>query len=160
LAGGESSRLYQALVYDQQVAQTVNCNADLHEDLGLLVFRIVLASGKPVEVAKKALMEQIDNVLKNGVTDAEVAKAKNRLLTSELRERETVNGKANALGEAAVLYGDASRVNTELPLIQAVTAAQVKDVMSKYITAKKKVVIEYMPESMKTTGKQKNGKKS
>src|ERR1051325_10266212 len=160
LAGGESSRLYQALVYEQQVAQAVNCNADLHEDLGLLVFRIVLASGKPVEVAKKALMEQIDNVLKKGVTDGELAKAKNRLLTSELRERETVNGKANALGEAAVLYGDAGRVNTDLALIQAVTVPQVKDVLNKYISAKKKVVIEYLPQSMKTAEKQKNGKKS
>ena len=38
LAGGESSRLYQSLVYEQQVAQSVSCNADLHEDLGLLRF--------------------------------------------------------------------------------------------------------------------------
>ena len=61
LSGGASSRLYQAMVYEQQVAQAVSCSADLHEDLGLLVFRAVLASGKPVEVAKKSLTEQIEN---------------------------------------------------------------------------------------------------
>jgi zinc protease len=160
LSGGSSSRLYQALVYEQQVAQSVSCGADLHEDLGLLVFRAILASGKPVEVAKKSLTDQIDNVLKNGVTEAELAKAKNRLLTSKLLERETSNGKANALGDAAVVYGDAARVNTDLAMVQAVTTAQIKEVLGKYITGKKKVVIEYLPESMKTATKEKSEKKS
>ena len=160
LAGGASSRLYQAMVYEQQIAQAVSCSADLHEDLGLLVFRLVLASGKPVESAKKSLTDQIENVLKKGVTDLELAKAKNRLLTSKLLERETANGKANALGEAAVVYGDATRVNTDLAMVQAVTAAQIKDVLNKYVTGKKKVVIEYLPESMKTAIKEKSEKKS
>jgi len=160
LAGGASSRLYQALVYEQQIAQAVSCTADLHEDLGLLVFRAVLASGKPVEGAKKALADQIENVLKKGVTEAELDKAKNRLLTSKLLERETANGKANALGEAAVVYADATRVNTDLAMVQAVTAAQIKEVLNKYVTGKKKVVIEYLPESMKAASKEKSEKKS
>jgi len=160
LAGGVSSRLYQAMVYEQQVAQGVSCSADLHEDLGLLVFRAVLASGKSIEIGKKSLTDQIENVLKNGVTEAELAKAKNRLLTSKLLERETANGKANALGEAAVVYGDAARVNTDLAMMQAVTAAQIKEVLNKYITGKKKVVIEYLPESMKSARKEKSEKKS
>ena len=160
LSGGSSSRLYQALVYEQQVAQSVTCSADLHEDLGLLVFRAILASGKPVEIAKKSLTDQIDNVLKKGVTEAELAKAKNRFLTSKLMERETSNGKASALGEAAVVYGDATRVNTDLAMLQAVTVAQVKDVLNKYISGRKKVVIEFLPESMKAASKEKNEKKS
>ena len=45
-------------------------------------------------------------------------------------------------------------------MVQAVTAGQIKDVLNKYITGKKKVVIEYLPESMKTVSKQKDGKKS
>jgi zinc protease len=160
LSGGSSSRLYQALVYEQQVAQSVTCSADLHEDLGLLVFRAILASGKPVEIAKKSLTDQIDNVLKKGVTEAELAKAKNRFLTSKLMERETSNGKASALGEAAVVYGDATRVDTDLAMLQAVTVAQIKDVLNKYISGQKKVVIEYLPESMKAASKEKTEKKS
>jgi zinc protease len=160
LAGGASSRLYQAMVYEQQIAQSVSCSADLHEDLGLLVFRMILASGKPIETAKKSLADQIENVLKKGVTQAELDKAKNRLLTSKLLERETANGKANALGEAAVVYADAARVNTDLAMVQAVTAAQIKEVLNKYVTGKKKVVIEYLPESMKAASKEKSEKKS
>ena len=149
LAGGESSRLYEKMVYEQQVVQSVSCDADLREDLGLLAFRLILATGKTIPDAEKSLNKEIDDVLKNGVTEAELAKAKNRFLTGKLMERETVNGKASALGQAVVMYGDASRVNTDLGKLQAVTAAEIKEVMNRYISGKKKVVVEYLPETMK-----------
>jgi zinc protease len=62
-----------------------------------------------------------------------------------------VNGKANALGQAVVMYGDAMRVNTDLAKLQAVTADQIKEVVNKYIAGKKKVVLEYLPETMKAS---------
>jgi zinc protease len=149
LAGGESSRLYETMVYEQQVVQNVSCDSDLRQDLGLLAFRLVLASGKTIAEAEKSLNTEIEKVLKNGVTEAELDKAKNRFLTGKLQERETFDGKASALGQAVVLYGDAARVNTDLAKLQAVTTAQIKEVMNRYITGKKKVVVEYLPESMK-----------
>jgi zinc protease len=149
LAGGDSSRLYEKMVYEQQVVQSVSCDSDLREDLGLLVFRLILASGKTIADAEGSLTKQVDDVLKNGVTDEELQKAKNRFLTEKLEERETVNGKASALGQAVVMYGDASRVNTDLGKVQAVTTAQIKEVMNRYITGKKKVIVEYLPETMK-----------
>jgi zinc protease len=144
------------MVYEKQLAQTVSCNADLREDLGVLIFRAILASGKPIAEAEKMLSDQIDSVLKQGVTEAELEKAKNRYLTAKLLELETTNGKASALGEAAVVYGDAAHVNTALAKVQAVTAGQIREVLNKYISGKKKVVIEYLPESMKSaTGEKK-----
>jgi zinc protease len=149
LAGGDSSRMYQKMVYEQQVVQSVSCDSDLREDLGLLVFRLILASGKTIAEAEKSLNNEIDDVLKNGVTEAELEKAKNRFLTGKLEERETVNGKASALGQAVVVYGDPTRVNTDLAKLQAVTAAEIKEAMNRLISGKKKVVVEYLPETMK-----------
>jgi zinc protease len=149
LAGGDSSRMYQKMVYEQQVVQSVSCDADLREDLGLLVFRLILASGKTIADAEKSLNNEIDDVLKNGVTEAELAKAKSRFLTGKLEERETVNGKASALGQAVVTFGDPTRVNTDLAKLQAVTAPEIKAVMNRVISGKKKVVVEYLPETMK-----------
>jgi zinc protease len=160
LSGGESSRLYQSLVYEQQIAQQASFTADLNEDLGLLTARIILATGKSPEAAATALAAQIDKVLKEGVTEAELEKAKNRFLTGKLLERETNNGKASALGEAAVIYGDPNRVNTDLAKLQAVTPAEIKEVMNRYLAGKKKVVIEYLPEAMKAAAQTKEEKKS
>ena len=149
LAGGDSSRLYEKMVYEQQVVQSVSCDADLREDLGILAFRLILASGKTIADAEKSLNKEIDDVLKNGVTEAELEKAKNRFVTGKLEERETVNGKASALGQAVAMYGDPNRVNTDLAKLLAVTTGEIKDVMNRYMTGKKKVVVEYLPETMK-----------
>ena len=160
LAGGESSRLYQSLVYEQQVAQQASFDADLNEDLGLLTVRMILASGKSPAEAEKALGEQLNRILKDGVTPEELEKAKNRFLTGKLIERETNNGKASVLGQAAVVYGDPNRVNTDLARLQAVTAEQIKEVMNRYLATKKKVVIQYLPEAMKPAAPTKEAKKS
>jgi zinc protease len=153
LAGGESSRLYHALVYQQQIAARVSFDADLRQDLGLLNFRVILSSGKTLADAEKALDVEIQKVLKDGVTEDELNKAKNQYLTGKLRELQTANGKASAIGEAAVLYGNAEHVNKELAEVQAVTADQVKAALNKYIAGKKRVVIEYVPQAPKTASK-------
>jgi zinc protease len=159
LSGGQSSRLYQSLVYEQQVAQRASFDADLREDLGLLTFRVIVAGGKSLPEAEKSLNEQIENILKNGVSDAELDKAKNRFLTGKLMERETNNGKASALGEAAVIYRDPNHINTDLARYQAVTTSDVKDVLNKYLAGKKKILIEYLPETKKEAGKAEDTKK-
>ena len=105
MAGGESSRLYQSLVYEQQIAQQASFDTDLNEDLGLITMRLILASGKKPEDAEKALRAELDKIFKEGVTPEELEKAKSRFLTGKLIERETNNGKASALGQAAVVYG-------------------------------------------------------
>jgi len=40
-------------------------------------------------------------------------------------------------------------VNTDLAKLQAVTAPEIKEVLNRYLSGKKKVVLEYLPEAMK-----------
>ena len=68
-------------------------------------------------------------------------KAKNQLVTNELRQRETSNGKALALGSSAVLLGDPNRVNTELDRLQSVTAADIQRVAKKYFKQENRSVL-------------------
>ena len=157
LSSGESSRLYQALVYGQQIAQDAFASADLREDTGLFYFGAILASDKKVEDAERSLLVELKRMQDQPVSAAELDKAKNQLVTNELRERETTNGKSFALAEAAVLYGDPARANTNLDRLQAVTIADVQRVMKKYFTYTNRVVIYYLPESMRSTEKKVGG---
>ena len=147
LSSGESSRLYQALVYQQQVAQEAFAQADLREQLGLFILGAILASEKKPEEAEKSLLAELKRMQDSPVSAAELDKAKIQLVASELRERETSNGKAFALARAAVLLGDAARVNSDIEKLQAVTAADVQRVMKKYFTDSNRVVITYQSES-------------
>ena len=74
----------------------------------------VLSEGKKVEDVEKSMLAEIKKLQDAPVSAAELDKAKNQIITNQLRQRETSNGKALALGEAAVLLGDAARVNTDL----------------------------------------------
>ena len=149
LSAGESSRLYNALVYNQQLAAEVNSSADAREDAGLFVLLAVLSEGKKAADAEKSLLAEIKKLQDTPVAAAELEKAKNQLITQQLRQRETSNGKALALGEAAVLFGDPARVNTDLARLQAVTAADIQRVMKKYFTDTNRFVLHYLPEASK-----------
>jgi zinc protease len=147
LSRGRSSRLYQSLVYQQQVAQSANSNADLREDAGLFGLTAIVAAGKKPEDAEASLRAEIKKLQDTPVSAAELEKAKNQIITSQLRQRETNLGKSQALGGAAVLRGDPNRVNTDLERLQAVTAADVQRVARKYFTDENRYVFYYLPES-------------
>ena len=149
LSAGESSRLYHSLIYTQQLAAEADSNAETREDASLFVMLAVLSVGKKAEDAEKSLLAEIKKLQDAPVSAAELEKAKNQIITDQLRQRETSNGKALALGEAAVLLGDPARVNTDLARLQAVTAADVQRVMKKYFTDQNRLVIYYLPESAK-----------
>jgi len=147
LSQGRSSRLYQSLVYQQQLAANVNANAALREDVGLFTLTAFVANGKKPEDVEASLNAEIKTLQDTPVTAAELEKAKNQIVTSQLRQRETSLGKSQALGRAAVLLGEPNRVNTELDRLQAVTAADVQRVAQKYFTENNRYVFYYLPES-------------
>ncbi|MEO6487751.1 MAG: pitrilysin family protein [Thermoanaerobaculia bacterium] len=143
LGRGESSRLYQSLVYSKEIAQEVDAAADLRQDLGLFAVLAVMASDHDAAEGEKALRAEIRRMTDTPVSAAELEKAKNLLITAELRERETNDGVGFALGEAIVLEGDPGAVNRGLSRLQAVTAADVQRVMRKYVRDGKPVVVTY-----------------
>ena len=95
--------------------------------------------------------------MREGVTQPSWIRQRVVSLAGQLLQRETNNGKASELGEAAVIYGDASRVIYRPGKLQAVTATEVQEALNRYISGKKKVVIEYLPEAMKPAAPGKGG---
>ncbi len=152
LTAGESSRLYHAMVYTQQIAAEVFSDENALEDAGLFTIGAILSEGKKPEDAEKSMLAEIKKLQDAPVSAAELEKAKNQLVTDQLRERETGNGKALALGQAAVLLGDPARVNTDLARLQAVTAADIQRVMKKYFTDSNRLVLYYLPQASKKEG--------
>jgi len=147
LSQGRSSRFYQSLVYQQQVAQSASARDDLREDAGLFDLVAFVANGKKPEDAESSLRAEIKKLQDTPVSAAELEKARNLIVTSQLRQRETNLGRGQALGRAAVLLGDPNRVNTDLEQLQAVTAADVQRVAKKYFTDENAYVFYYLPES-------------
>lgn len=147
LSGGESSRLYQELVYKQQIAQEAAFTGDIRVDRGLLYFYAIASEGKTPEELEKSLLAELNKIQTSGVTAKELEKAKNKLITNKIQELETNDGKAIAVERAVAYDGDPKAVNSDIQKLQAVTASDVQRVMQKYFTDKNRVVIYYQNQA-------------
>lgn len=143
LSGGESSRLYQSLVYKQQIAQEASFNLDNRVDRGLLYLQAIASEGHNSEELEKSLLVELKLIQDKGVTANELAKAKNQLIADAVRGRENNDGKAIAIERAIAYQHDPKAVNSSIQQLQAVTAADVQRVMKKYFTDTNRVVIYY-----------------
>jgi zinc protease len=103
LGWGRSSRLYEALVQGEELAATVDVEADLRRDDGLFWAWIEVRDDADPQHAEEALLEQVEGFLDRPVTLSELARAKS-ILKSELRdEQESVSGLAMRIGRLAAL---------------------------------------------------------
>jgi zinc protease len=155
LGSGESSRLNQSLVYRQQLATQVGFDADLRAGPGLLTATAIAAGGKPLASVAQALLADVLRLAQQPVGAAELAKVKTQLLTSALLSRQTPEGVASALAEAAVLQGGAAHVNSDLIALQQVSAADVQRVMRRHVATARKVTVEYVQASAQQGGTKK-----
>ncbi|MFM9904358.1 MAG: M16 family metallopeptidase [Pyrinomonadaceae bacterium] len=149
LSGGESSRLYQSLVYKQQIAQEASFNLDNKVDGGLLYFMAIASEGKKAPELEKSLLDELKLIQEKGVTPKELEKAKNQLIANAVRARENNDGKAIVIERAIAYQHDPKAVNTDIQALQAVTAADVLRVMKKYFNDNNRVVIYYTGENSK-----------
>ncbi|MCW5960476.1 MAG: insulinase family protein [Pyrinomonadaceae bacterium] len=143
LSGGESSRLYQEMVRNQQIAQEASFNLDLKLDGGLLSFIGIASEGHTSSELEKAFLAELKKIQEKPVDAKELEKAKNQLITQTLQRRENNDGKAIAIERAIAFQGDPLAVNTEIQKLQAVSAADIQRVMKKYFTDNNRVVIYY-----------------
>ena len=151
LSQGDSSRLYQSLVYRHQVAQQAGADADGRVGPGLFTAYAILASGHQPAEAEKLLREEIIWLATQPIPAAELDKVKTQLLTSELKQRQTAQGIAFALGQASLIEGSPERANTDLVALQKVTEQDVHRVLQKYVTGAHSVTIDYLPQAAKAT---------
>lgn len=127
LTEGNSSRLHRALVEQAQVAISVGHYRHEGFDPGAVYFFATLPAGGEVEKVEELLYAQLREVAANGVTDAELAKARNAVAANFWRGLATINGKAAALGEFEVFHGDFRKLFDAPGVYAAVTADAVRD---------------------------------
>jgi len=152
MSNGESSRLYQSLVYEQQVAAQVFTNLEATQDPGAYGVFAILSEGQTADAGLTALSAQIARMRDEPVTQAELDEAKNEIVTSTIQQRETAYGRAFELADAVIRYGDAAYADRLLAAVQATTAADVQRVARSILNDQRRVVVRYLPEQEGTTG--------
>jgi len=131
LVGGESSRLHRVLVEEEGLAISVGGYQDEGFDPGLAYFYLTLPAGGDPTVVERRVLDELTRIADEGVTDAELNKARNIILAGFWRELATIDGKASALGNYAVFHGNYEKL-FRLPVdMEAVTTEDLRAVAAK-----------------------------
>ena len=152
LSDGNSSRIYQKLVYESGQALTAFGQANLIEHPNLFYTVAIVNPGQAPAAVEKALIAELDRVKAEGVTPRELQRSKNQFARDYILGRETVQQKATHLAHAEVLHADITTADGEFDIFQNITLADVKRVANSYFTPQSRVIIHIMPKTAASRG--------
>jgi zinc protease len=152
LSDGQSSRIYQKLVYEQQLAVTAFGGANLIEDPNLFYAVAIVQPGRSPADAIDALIGELDRLKAEPISQRELQRAKNQFARDYILGRESDQQKALQLAHAVVIHGDITTADGEFDIFQKITADDVQRVARTYFTAQNRVVLTIMPSGRPTAG--------
>ncbi|MEP6618188.1 MAG: pitrilysin family protein [bacterium] len=147
LSSGRSSRLYEQVVRQQQLATNINAGKGESRGPGLFQLSITVAPGKQAADAEKAAMDEIEKVKSTPPADWEMDKARTNAQRGVVASQESSLSRAILLSQYALFYDDPGRINTRVTRIKAVTAADVQRVAQQYLTPQNRSVIQTNPKA-------------
>jgi zinc protease len=147
LFSGQSSRMYKRLVDKDQLALSVGGGSDFAFDPTLFEISAQPKAGIDPAAVEKAIDEELDRVKADAVTDEELEKAKNILLSGFYRTIKTISGRSNAIGTYEVFFGDYRKLFTAADDFAKVSKADVQRVATQYFTANNRTVATLVPEA-------------
>ena len=142
---GESSRLHQRLVKQDELAPVVVSALQQRLGSGLMLFGSLPHAGGDIEEIRGVIEEEIEKLKAEGITERELEKALNQQRAAQVASRMTVSAKANILQSFALTFGDPFEVNNAMARFEAVTAADVLEAARKYLVAENRTVVVARP---------------
>ena len=155
LGEGQSSRLYQHLVKDKQLATQISVDPDSRMGPGLLYITATPRPGVKMEDLQKGIDDELAAAATDGVTPEELAKAKTRLLRSFVDQRRSSLNTAIRIGDDVVKYSDPNLINTQLDKENAVTLDQVNAAAKKFLMRDQRAIVITLPASQDPSGAKK-----
>lgn len=146
LGRGVTSRMYRALVEETGVATDAGAGHDGGILSGSVWMWAELAPDHDRQALAAAVQTVIDKLIESGVTDAELTRARNRLLAGFVFGQESASNIANALGQSQVVNGDWREVLKYPEKVRAVTTADIKRVAAAYLKPERSVTGWLVPE--------------
>lgn len=143
LTTAPTGRLYKALVESGLAAQISAQELQL-KDPGMLVFSAAIAPDKSVDAARAALFSTLAELEQNPLTDQEIERAKNRMVSSV--EQSLNNSRSVALNLSDwVAMGDWRLLFLDRDRVRNATADDVRRVVRTYLKPANRTVAMFLP---------------
>ena len=146
LSGGQSSRMYKALVDEKQLAVAAQSVSLPLEQPGASIILGIAGLGIAPAKVEEALNVEIERVKTQLVPETEFQKLRNQLETDLVDENSTLEGIAENLANFETYYSDANLINTNINRYLKVTREDLQRVAKKYLDKNNRVVLYWLPE--------------
>jgi len=145
LSDGQSSRIQQKLVYEQQVAVAAFGGPNLIEDPNLFYAVAIVQPGHTPEQVIDALVAEFDLLKSQPISARELQRAKNQFARDYILGRESDQEKARVLSHAVVIHHDIKTADGEFDIFQSLTLADVQRVARTYFTPNNRTILTLVP---------------
>ena len=152
---GKTSRFYRALV-DKQLATSAYFYPDFSKDAGLAWTFAEAQVGVDPATLEKGLLEQIDRLQNETLTETELEKAINQTEAQFIFSLDSVSNQAAQIGYYETVY-DYKYLDTYLDEIRSVTREQIREAAQKYLTENNRTVGYFQPISQEGGGTSSEG---
>jgi zinc protease len=145
LTGARNSRLTNALVYEREIARDVGASNDSKRLDGDFSIIATARPGIVLDTLRAAIERELRRLAADGPTPRELDQAKNAIESAFLNRLESVQGKGEQLNAYYYLTGRPDGFQVEIDRLRAVTAADIKRVVSSYLLAPR-VMLSIVPQ--------------
>ena len=153
LGGGESSRLVRNVRDDKRLVNTIDAY-NLSFDWGKGFFgidaEVVLQkppadAAQAIEKVKAAILEQVQVIQADGVTEAELARAKRVSMARVVYSAQTAHGLAGQLASNTIAMHDPDYMHHYAQRIQDITGQELQDAANRFLVPQRLINITLLP---------------
>jgi zinc protease len=149
LTGGKNSRLYKRLVYDLQIAQSVEAGQNSQALSSFFLIEAIPRPGHTIEELTKIIDEEIKTLQSSPPTERELERSVNGIEASFYNRMERVGGfggKGDQLNSYYTVTGDPDWFNEDLARYRALSPSDVQAAASAFLPQDRRVELTVVPE--------------
>jgi zinc protease len=146
LSDGVSSRLYQKLVKEKEIALSVYADASEQRGPSLFWFGIMARPNTDLSELEKLIYEEIARLQNEPVSHGEIEKVQMQLRRQRATQLYSTRSRANALGHFAVYYNQPELINTVWDKYEQVTQTNLQQVARTYFKETSRTVVTTLPK--------------
>ena len=144
LTGGKSSRMVKRMVDDEKLALQVFAFNQPQQDYGKYLMISLPVGDTSLDKLMTTMDEEIEKIKSNLISEREYEKVKNQFEVQFIQSNTRIQGIANSLARAHMLYGDIDIVNDQINIYRSITREEIKDVANKYLNKNQRIEVDYL----------------
>ena len=145
LGAGRSSRLYDSLVRQQQIAVQVYAGVQQSKGPGLFYLEAMTAPGRDPADVEKAMYAEVEKVQKGPIQEWELEKARNAARRSLVSSLRSSLQRAILLARYSVFFDDPGIINTRYERIASLKLEDLHRVARQYVVPTNRTVVVTVP---------------